>query len=55
MKAEAVDSNHVQLCTTLGDVEYDIFLNDPEQVSDFIETVTKQSAVAQAEDVRRRL
>lgn len=55
MKAKAVDSSHVQLSTTLGDVEYVIFFSDPEQVLDFTEAVTKQSAVAQSDEVRRQL
>ena len=55
IKAKTVNSNHVQLSSTLGDVKYDIFLKDPEQVPDFTEAVTHQSAISQSDEVRRQL
>lgn len=55
MKAKALDSTHVELSTTLGDVEYEIVLHDPEQVTRFVEAVERQSSIAQSEEVRRKL
>ncbi|GAX24338.1 hypothetical protein FisN_4Lh459 [Fistulifera solaris] len=54
-KAKTVGPNHVQLSTTLGDVEYDIFFKDPKHVPLFNEAVAKQSAISQSEETRRRL
>ncbi|GAX26041.1 hypothetical protein FisN_4Hh459 [Fistulifera solaris] len=55
IKAKTVSLNHVQLCTTLGDVEYDIFFKDTNFVPVFIEEVAKQSSISQSEEIRRQL